>query len=1104
MPENTSAPTSWRVYDQYGVNLGNSTLTFTGVNGHDYATGERGSSVGSWNTGHTDDTTAYSFDTTTGTFTGVKANGWQNHDMRASFSCNWNNQTKTGNTSWTTLRFPDKYTATYKYYTTKTTTITTSSTDPVNKEYMSVGTATTENTITASSSYQAFYGDAAGVPATSAYTNHYYTSAGHYYNGEFPAPTLTANATKYLSYKNGGSSYATSMASHSWSANWTKYTGTSEGLSGTEFHRKTCTVGGDTHYKYQKHQWNSGVINPDPTCTTKGIKTYTCACGATKTEDVDIVSTNHSWGSWVDYGDDTNHKSVCQYNSAHEKTQAHTYGTTTFAFANDGKSATASRTCTVSTCHHTQSATLTLNNGITSAIKTPAKCTTDGVTTYTATSPFNDGATGTKDVADIPASGHDWDTTTFTFSNDGKSATATRVCKNDNTHRETENATVTPEQIAPSTCTGNGTTRYTAHSPFDDDTATDTKEVGDIAALGHDWNTTVITFAADGKTASATRTCRRDASHVETLAAPVTSAVKTPATCTEKGTTTYTATSPFAEDSALVTATVDKEDIPANGHDWNPVTFEFAADGKTATATRVCRTDGDHVENAAAIMSHEVKTPATCEGDGTTTYTATSPWGDGATDTVDRVDIAAIGHRWGDWEDLGENGHRRVCANDASHIESSATHTYTAYSKDLPEDATILAKLEAEGFNGETQCYRYCTACNNVEIKNHTYTHETTKEPTCTATGVETYTCEYCHTSYTQDIAATGHTWVRWDGCNEEKISELSGAVPVILKCKNGCNKFCSSYYDEKTHKYESTGNAGDYKYVIGQDTASIPTPSFNEHFEYFDGQMEPYHYRERKASLRVRPSEKEDDTQAIRFSGNLTAGNIVDAGVKFNFNPKLIIKNYTEDMPAKDAKLMSLEEIRNNRDAYDDKTVIDFGFVFTQARFIRSAKETIDYDLMTLDNIGTNYRIYRMSVVGNNLDNFRDDKTIENWKGLTMIGEEATFNLVIDVNKKNYQATYVARTYVIYKYHGDIICVYDQPYENYEWDNEKGENVPNHYYSHDSVYNQAHKVLTLTEPTDFVKSYLEDKIINNTATQNFVDWNVNYTLKDFPKVEED
>ena len=379
-----------------------------------------------------------------------------------------------------------------------------------------------------------------------------------------------------------------------------------------------------------------------------------------------------------------------------------------------------------------------------------------------------------------------------------------------------------------------------------------------------------------------------------------------------------------------------------------------------------------------------------------------------------------------------------------------------------------------------------------------------TKESTCKETGLKEQTCSACNyvVQTVIPIAPNAHAWQRWDGCSEEKISELSGAVPVVFKCQNGCGNYCAATYDEEAKKYNPTENFGKYDDVKGYSD-QIPTPSFNEHFEHFDGQVEPYKYSDRKASLRVRPSEKDDPTQAMRFSGNLSAGNIIGS-VDFNVNPTRIIKNYTEDMPAENAKLMSLEEIRNNRDAYDDNTVIDFGFVFTQARFIRTKKTEIDYDLMTLDNIGTNYRIYRMSVVGNNLDNFRDGKTIENWKGLTMIGEEATFNLVIDVNEKNYQATYVARTYVIYKYHGDIICVYDQPYENYEWDDEKGEDVPIYYYSHDSVYNQAEKNLALDpQPPASVIAYLEDKIINNTATQNFVDWNLKYTLKDFPKVEE-
>ena len=113
----------------------------------------------------------------------------------------------------------------------------------------------------------------------------------------------------------------------------------------------------------------------------------------------------------------------------------------------------------------------------------------------------------------------------------------------------------------------------------------------------------------------------------------------------------------------------------------------------------------------------------------------------------------------------------------------------------------------------------------------------------------------------------------------------------------------------------------------------------------------------------------------------------------------------------------------------------------------------------------------------------------------------QATFNLVIDVNKKNYQATYVARTYVIYKYHGDIICVYDQP----------NEDTGDVRYSHDSVYNQAMKNKAAGELPKTVVDYLNYKIIDiadseneRYVKQNFVDWDWNYTLKDFPKVEED
>jgi len=106
---------------------------------------------------------------------------------------------------------------------------------------------------------------------------------------------------------------------------------------------------------------------------------------------------------------------------------------------------------------------------------------------------------------------------------------------------------------------------------------------------------------------------------------------------------------------------------------------------------------------------------------------------------------------------------------------------------------------------------------------------------------------------------------------------------------------------------------------------------------------------------------------------------------------------------------------------------------------------------------------------------------------------------LVINVNVKNYQATYVARTYIIYKYHGDIICVYDQPELN---------ETPIH--SHDSVYNQAIKNEATGKLPETVVDYLDYKIINRTIEgkeryikQSFIDWDWNYKLTNFKEIEQ-
>ena len=111
-----------------------------------------------------------------------------------------------------------------------------------------------------------------------------------------------------------------------------------------------------------------------------------------------------------------------------------------------------------------------------------------------------------------------------------------------------------------------GETTYTA--AFEASWAmTQTKVLADIPAIGHSYGEPVWRWSEDGKTCKVTFTCEKDETHKETPVVKVTSAVKKPATCTETGVTTYTATVEF--NGQTYTDTKDVADIPATGHSYD-------------------------------------------------------------------------------------------------------------------------------------------------------------------------------------------------------------------------------------------------------------------------------------------------------------------------------------------------------------------------------------------------------------------------------------------------------------------------------------------------------------------------------------------------------
>ena len=162
---------------------------------------------------------------------------------------------------------------------------------------------------------------------------------------------------------------------------------------------------------------------------------------------------------------------------------------------------------------------------------------------------------------------HTWGNPVWSWSEDGKTCTVTFTCEKDENHKESPKVDVTSAVKKPATCTETGVTTYTATVEFNGQTYTDTKEVADLPAIGHSYGKPVWNWSEDGKTCTVTFTCEKDETHKETPKVIVTSAEKTPGTCTEAGVTTYTATVEF--NGKTYTDTKDLVDIPATGHSYD-------------------------------------------------------------------------------------------------------------------------------------------------------------------------------------------------------------------------------------------------------------------------------------------------------------------------------------------------------------------------------------------------------------------------------------------------------------------------------------------------------------------------------------------------------
>ena len=182
------------------------------------------------------------------------------------------------------------------------------------------------------------------------------------------------------------------------------------------------------------------------------------------------------------------------------------------------------------------------------------------------------------------------------------------------------------------------------------------------------------------------------------------------ATCTEKGTRTYTAT--FSH--KCFKPQTKTEEIAALGHDWGEPEYTWAEkDGEWfCTAKRVCKRDASHVDEQTVKASVET-TPATCLEEGESVYTAKFD-GDVFETQTKAEKIAALGHDWGKpkytWSK--QDGEwfctaKRVCKRDASHVEEetvkAAYEVTTPATTEKEGEGTYTATFENEAFETQTK-----------------------------------------------------------------------------------------------------------------------------------------------------------------------------------------------------------------------------------------------------------------------------------------------------------------------------------------------------------------------------------------------------------------
>ncbi len=509
-----------------------------------------------------------------------------------------------------------------------------------------------------------------------------------------------------------------------------------------------------------QHSWNDGEVTTPATCTTDGVKTYTCkVCSETKTEP--IKASGHSL---------TKVEAVAATCTEGGNNEYYTCSVCKKVFKAD-------KTTETTVADETLAA---LGHKLTKTEAKAATCTEPGNSEYYTCGncgKFFSDADGKNEIAKdswvIKALGHDFTGAWVNTDAAGHYHKCTRCDATDTVIKHTFNGKPCTEEDSCNVC-------------------------GYVKAAGvHAWGTAEYKWSDDYKSCTATVKCT-NCEAVETDTAII-GIDTTPATCTVDGKTVYTAT--FS--SNLFTTKPKEVTIDKLGHTYGAPVWSWSEDGKTATATFTCTREGctaettGHAQNVTATVSGKQKVAPTCTDKGTTTYTAKVTFETkDYTDTKDVQDIKALGHKL-----------TKTAAKAATCTEPGNNEYWTC---------SVCKKVFKADKTTETT-----VAAETLAALGHKMTKTPAKAATCVAEGNnEYYTCSVCNKVFKDEQGNTLTTvaaeTLAKDPANHTGGKELRGAVAASCMtagreadtyCK-GCGKLTDpgDLIPPNGHKYNEDG----------------------------------------------------------------------------------------------------------------------------------------------------------------------------------------------------------------------------------------------------------------------------------------------------------